>query len=93
LPPALTVAGPVFVTERSALCVTVVAAPEELFAALVSKLEVVTDAVLVYADALPVSIDRVNWAEAPFASAAKVQATRPFAPANGTLQEAAGPVS
>jgi hypothetical protein len=91
--PAVIVAGPVFVTATSALCVTVVDTLDVSFEEFVSKLSVETFAVFVIELALPLLMTRLNCAEAPLASDTNEHVTVPFAPAAGVEQDAAGPVA
>jgi hypothetical protein len=89
--PAVTVAGPVLVIARSALCVTVVVTLAVLFDEFVSKLSDETVAVFVIELVLPVLMVRLNWAEAPLPSERNEHVTLPFAPTAGLEQVAAGP--
>src|SRR5438067_604784 len=92
--PAMADAGPVLLTERSALPVTVVTAVALLLALFVSAFVPNTVAVLLK---LPVNAGlmvavSVNCALTPDPRDANWQVTLPAFPAPGSLQTAAGPV-
>jgi hypothetical protein len=75
--PAVTVAGPLFAIDKSACAITIVVAVDELLAAFVSKLSVLTVAVLLTAPTLPTATVSVNCALAPELSSGILHATVP----------------
>lgn len=75
--PARTAAGAVLVTDKSACAITVVVAVDELLAAFVSKLSVLTVAVFDTLVTLPTATVSVNCALAPELSSGMLHATVP----------------
>src|SRR5437867_4243201 len=91
--PARTGSGvSIFLIARSATGVTVVVTDELLFAVLVSKLSVVTDAVSVIETALPTRTVNVNCALVPEASMTIPHDTVPLVPGVGLPHVATGPL-
>jgi hypothetical protein len=90
--PAVATAGALLVIARSALGVTVVDAVDELFAAFVSELSLVTEAVFETDVTFPGVTVSVNCALAPEPSWAILHEIVPLPPTPGVEQIAAGPV-
>ena len=90
--PAVTVAGPVLVTARSAIGVTVVPTFAELLDESVSKSSDETVAVFEIVVVLPGLMTRLNCADAPLGNLTTNLLTLPFTPTPGFEHDAAGPV-
>jgi hypothetical protein len=92
--PAAAVAGPLFVTLRSAFELTVAEVVDELFNMFGSPLSLCTVAVLLSGEGVAgrTFAVNVNCALPPLSSVSQKHVTVPLAPAEGTEQFAAGPL-